>query len=68
MLSIPLTLFWLWLGQGTEPAKSTRPSPADGGHPQLSEEDLEVLMNLELLEHLGESEDLELMLALSGPG
>ena len=64
ILSIPAVL-WLLLGQVSEPSKS-RPHAWDAGHSQLSEEDLEVLMNLELLEHLGESDDLELLLVLSG--
>jgi len=56
IFSIPAVLLWLLFGH-----------PAfDAGHPQLSEEDLEVLMNLDLLEHLGESDNLELLLALSG--
>jgi hypothetical protein len=48
----------------SEPARPRTAERADAGH-QLSEEDLEVLKNLELLEHLGESDDLELFLALS---
>ncbi len=52
-----------------QPVRSERTRPrtaerADAGQP-LSEEDLEVLKNLELLQYLGESDDLELFLALS---
>ena len=51
----------------SEATRSRRAEHADAGHP-LSEEDLEVLKNLELLEHLGESDDLDLFLALSDGG
>ena len=51
----------------SEPARSRTAGRADAGQP-LSEEDLEVLKNLELLEHLGESDDLELFLLLSDAG
>ena len=67
ILSTPAVVLWLLFGQVSEPSKS-RPQALDAGQPQLSEEDLEVLMNLDLLEHLGESDDLELLLALSGSG
>jgi hypothetical protein len=66
-----LLCFGLALGQvgiaqpiRSEPARSRTAQRADAGQP-LSEEDLEVLKNLELLQHLGESDDLELFLALS---
>jgi hypothetical protein len=49
----------------SEPARSRGPERSDAGSQPLSEEDLEVLKNLELLQHLGESDDLELFLALS---
>ena len=49
----------------SKPARSRAAERADAGQ-SLSEEDLEVLKNLELLEHLGESDDLDLFLALSG--
>jgi hypothetical protein len=50
----------------SEPARSSAVQRADAGH-SLSEEDLEVLKNLELLQYMGESDDLELLLALSDP-
>jgi hypothetical protein len=50
----------------SQPARSRTAERADAGQP-LSEEDLEVLKNLELLQYLGESDDLELFLALSDP-
>ena len=65
VLSLPTVLLWLLFGQGSEPP-TPRYHALDGGHSQLSEEDWEVMMNLELLEHLGESDDFELLLALSG--
>jgi hypothetical protein len=48
----------------SEAARSRAAERADAGH-SLSEEDLEVLKNLELLQYLGESDELELLLALS---
>jgi hypothetical protein len=66
-----LSLAWCPAGLAhavrSEPPRSRTAERADAGHP-LSEEDLEVLKNLELLEHLGESDDLELFLALSDAG
>jgi hypothetical protein len=41
------------------------PPPAPSSHARLSEEDAEVLKNLELLEHLEEAKDLEMLQDLS---
>ncbi len=50
----------------SQPARSRTAQRPDAGQP-LSEEDLEVLKNLELLQYMGESDELELLLALSDP-
>lgn len=51
------------------PPRSTAPPPepraADAGSPALSPEDQEVVQNLELLEHLPESRELDTLLELS---
>lgn len=69
LLCLGLALRQAGLAQAvrSEPACSRIAERTDAGQ-RLSEEDLEVLKNLELLEHLGESDDLELFLALSNPG
>jgi hypothetical protein len=57
----------LWAGTAAaEDHKPPPPPPAKpADKPELSKEDREVVENLELLETLGEAEDLELLMELS---
>ena len=66
---IPLALVLLALdggAQGPPPEKApVARTPAQAPRARLSDEDLEIVKNLELLEHMSEASDLELLQDLS---
>ena len=68
---IPLALVLLALDGGAQGPPQERPPAAkaqaqgQAPKPKLSDEDLEIVKNLELLEHMSEASDLELLQDLS---
>jgi hypothetical protein len=65
-VSTLLALVWLAaVDGGWTVAPPSPPPPPPASKPGLSAEDAEVLQNLELLEHLDEAKDLEMLQELS---
>ena len=65
MTGLPLVLLLLAAGPPEQTRTDAGPAPVDSAA-QRSKEDQEVIRNLELLEHLAESQTLDLLLELDG--